>query len=182
MNAPVLDTLRCAQTLKAAGVPDAQAEATAQFLGDALADVATKEDLNATKKDLDDAIKGLEAKIGHVDESLRAEMNAGFAALRAEMDARFASVRTDMNAGFATLNAKYDILETKLEERSEATANQFKHLTRLIYIMLVAMLALIFESSVGPLLTWGNAPTPTTTEATTPTPESQTPNPTRAPD
>ncbi len=36
MNAPVLDTLRCAQTLKAAGFRDEQAEAMAQVLGDAL--------------------------------------------------------------------------------------------------------------------------------------------------
>ncbi len=42
MNAPVLDTLRCAQTLKAAGFRDEQAEAMAQVLGDALADVVTK--------------------------------------------------------------------------------------------------------------------------------------------
>ena len=167
MNAPVLDTLRCAQTLKTAGFTDEQADAMAQVLGDALADVVTK-------KDLDDAITGVEAR-------LKAEMNNGFTAERAETNAGFAALRAEMNAGFAALNAKYDKLETKFEEMSEATANQLKHLTRLIYIMLVAMLALIFESSVGPLLTWGNAPTPTTTEATAPTPEDQTPNPTPAP-
>ena len=46
MTTAVLDTLRCAQTLKDAGFAPKQAEATAQVLGDALADVATKEDLD----------------------------------------------------------------------------------------------------------------------------------------
>ena len=70
MNAPVLDTLRCAQTLKAAGFTQQQAEGTAQVLGDALAGVATKEDLDATKKDLENAIAQLRTDFGSKIDSM----------------------------------------------------------------------------------------------------------------
>lgn len=84
MPAAMLDTLRCAQTLEAAGVPQPQAEGIAQVLGDALAEVATKDDLAATREDvaglrkdlvavrndLATTRKDLEAGIARVDERL----------------------------------------------------------------------------------------------------------------
>ena len=59
----MLDTLRTAQTLKTAGFPPAQAEATAQVLGDALADVATKSDLDGLESRVDAKFDALNGKI-----------------------------------------------------------------------------------------------------------------------
>ena len=93
MPAAMLDTLRCAQTLEAAGVPQPQAEGIAQVLGDALADIATKDDLaanaaatrkdlavvqkdlTATKKDLEAAIAGLDERLTSGIKGLERQMN-----------------------------------------------------------------------------------------------------------
>ena len=65
------DTLKYANALKAAGVPDKQAEAQADALADALSvnlkDLVTKDDLAATKRDLEQSI-----------ELLRSDMNGQF--------------------------------------------------------------------------------------------------------
>ena len=74
MTVATFDTLKYANTLKAAGVPDKQAEAQAAVLADALAvnlkDLVTKDDLAATKRDLEQSIN-----------LLRADMNGKFALL-----------------------------------------------------------------------------------------------------
>ena len=66
MPAAMLDTLRCAQSLKEAGFTQQQADGTARVLGDALAGVATKEDLAATKKDLDIRFQALDRQLKFV--------------------------------------------------------------------------------------------------------------------
>ena len=93
MPAAMLDTLRCARTLQAAGFSQKQAEGTAQVLGEALTDVATKEDLAATKQDL------------------RSEMNHGFATLKAEHD----TTRQSLKADIAQLHTKFDALDRQIK-------------------------------------------------------------------
>ena len=67
MAATTFDTLKFANTLKAAGVPDKQAEAQANVLGDALAvnfkELATKDDLTAA---IGEAEQRLNAKIDNL--------------------------------------------------------------------------------------------------------------------
>ena len=57
MTVATFDTLKYANTLKAAGVPDKQAEAQASILADALSvnlkDLVTKDDLRAAEQRLD---------------------------------------------------------------------------------------------------------------------------------
>jgi hypothetical protein len=67
MSAITFDTLKFANRLKAAGVPDKQAEAEAEVLADALEvnlkDLSTKADLLATKVELQQEMKMLEQRL-----------------------------------------------------------------------------------------------------------------------
>ena len=106
MQAAVLDTLRCAQTLKSAGFPPEQAEATAQVLGDALADVATKADVDRLESKLDDAISGvkseLKAEIHRVDTKLDG--------MDQRLDGMEKGLDEKIDTRFDALNGKINIL------------------------------------------------------------------------
>ncbi len=182
MNAPVLDTLRCAQTLKAAGFTQQQADGTARILGDALAGVATKEDLAATKKELDEAIAGLRTEVHHGFAAQKAETKSAFAAqkaetksafaaqkaetksalaaLRAEVDTRFAAQKADMDAGFSAQKAEITQLHTKFD----ALDRQLK--------FVLALLGLLFAMSAYNFLQPGPIAAPAHAEA----PQAPTPS------
>ena len=82
MVVTTFDTLKYANTLKAAGVPDKQAEAQATVLSDALAvnlkDLATKDDLRTTEERLNARIDMTEQRLNGPIELLRAEMSGQF--------------------------------------------------------------------------------------------------------
>ncbi len=160
MNAPVLDTLRCAQTLKAAGFTQQQADGTARILGDALAGVATKEDLAATKKELDEAIAGLRTEVHHGFAAQKAETKSALAALRAEVDTRFAAQKADMDAGFSAQKAEITQLHTKFD----ALDRQLK--------FVLALLGLLFAMSAYNFLQPGPIAAPAHAEA----PQAPTPS------
>lgn len=67
MSAITFDTLKFANRLKAAGVPDKQAEAEAEVLAEALEvnmkDLSTKADLLAAKVELQQEMKMLEQRL-----------------------------------------------------------------------------------------------------------------------
>ena len=94
MVAITFDTLKYANKLKAAGVPDKQAEAEAEVLSEALEvnlkELVTKEDLLATQKDL-------HRDIG----DLRRDMDARFA----QVDARFVQLEQRLTIKLGTLMA-----------------------------------------------------------------------------
>src|SRR5271163_1042645 len=83
MAATAFDTLKYANTLKAAGVPDKQAEAQASVLGEALAvnfkDLATKDDLAALRIELQNDIRQteqrLDAKIDQTEQRLNSKID-----------------------------------------------------------------------------------------------------------
>ena len=81
MHATVIDTLRYADGLKAAGVEPRQAEAMSRALNDELVEGV------ATKRDLDNAVADLKSDIAKVDARFEA-MDAKFDA----MDAKFESL------------------------------------------------------------------------------------------
>ena len=81
MHATVIDTLRYADSLKAAGVEHRQAEAMSRALNDELVEGV------ATKRDLDNAVADLKSDIANVDARFDA-MDAKFDA----MDAKFESL------------------------------------------------------------------------------------------
>ena len=145
MNAPVLDTLRCAQTLRSAGFPEEQAEAMAQVLGDALTDVATKSDLDRLET-------RLEEKIDSAVGAVKVELKADIAQLNNKLD---------------SVNQRFDSFETSTQRQFEGVqrqlgsfADQLKFQARVTYAIGGVLIALVLGSLVAPHLSWG-APTTT---------------------
>ena len=92
MAVATFDTLKFANALKAAGVPEKQAEAEAAVLSEALQlnlkDLATKDDLTATKVELKRDIDDVRREIKETDQRLGARLDVMAAenkALRAEL-------------------------------------------------------------------------------------------------
>ena len=207
MNAPVLDTLRCAQTLKAAGFRDEQAEAMAHILSDSLADVVTK-------ADLDNAIAGAksELKAAFKTEIARqdAKFDAKFDRMEQKFDARFGTVeqRFDTRLGATEqtfdakldhtvallkgdiaklheridrlegrLNERIDGVEGRLNERIDGLEGKLTVIASINIVMLAAMFAFVFGAIVAPNLSWGEPPAP----PTQPPLEAQPANPTPSP-
>ena len=93
MAVATFDTLKFANTLKAAGVPPQQAEAQAQAFAEViqlnLKDLVTKDDLNSTAKDLKqeitDAKKEAKQDLKEVEQRLTAKIDTLAAQIKGEM-------------------------------------------------------------------------------------------------
>ena len=112
-HVPGFDTLSYARRLKAAGVDEAQAEAHAEAVRDAVTEgVATKDDLDrglaAAKVDLDTGLSDLKADVVRLEDRMATKDDV--AALRAEM----ADLRTDMADLKAELKTDVANLGTRL--------------------------------------------------------------------
>ena len=127
MYPTVIDTLRFADRLKAAGFDGPQAEGMARALGDELADNLV------TKRDLDDALQPLRLAIEAVDTKLEARFEGLELRLDA-IDARFQTLepRFDaIDAKFQTLEPRFDAIDAKfqaLEPRFDAIDAKFQAL------------------------------------------------------
>ena len=183
MTAAVLDTLRCAQTLKDAGFAPKQAEATAQVLGDALADVATKEDLDRhtamQKADLGRhtamqkaaldrhtamqkaALDRLEAKQRADLDRLEAKLDDAVAGLNTKIDNARSAGKSDLQATADRLDSKIDTVEQNLGEKIEGKFNTLNRniivLNGLVFVMLAAILAFGFNAMTPPSA-WSGEP------------------------
>ena len=86
MATTTFDTLKFANTLKAAGVSDKQAEAQASVLGDALAvnfkELATKDDLTTQRTDLQNDIRQTEQRLNAKIDNLAAKFEGQFTPLK----------------------------------------------------------------------------------------------------
>ena len=121
MQAAVLDTLRCAQTLKTAGFTPEQAEATAQVLGDALSDVATKADVNRLEAKIDAKFDAMDQKFGAKFEAMNAKFEAMDQKFEA-MDQKFEAMDQKFETKFEAMNEKF---ETKFEAMQSTTQEKF---------------------------------------------------------
>ena len=185
MNAPVLDTLRCAQTLRTAGFPEEQAEAMAQVLGDALTDVATKTDLDnaigglktelkADIAQLDTKIDALETKIVTTTSALDTKIVTTAGALDAKIGAletKIVTVTGGLETKIVTVTGG---LETKivtvtggLETKIGSLSDQLKHHIRVTYAVGGILVTLLLGNLVAPHLSWGAPATapPNSTES-----------------
>ena len=107
MDATVIDTLRFADQLKAAGFQAPQAEGMARALGDQLADrMVTRNDLKETDRTIAAGFEALEPRFEAID--------AKFEALEPKFDAMDAKLEA-MDAKFET---KFDALDVKIEPRT----------------------------------------------------------------
>src|SRR5260364_422415 len=108
MALPAFDTLKVANRLKSVGVPSAQAEAEAEVLSEIfevnLKALATKEDLLATKEDLQREIGGLRKDMNAQYESLRKDVDAKFAGV----DVRFSAMEERFDASFVSMEGRFD--------------------------------------------------------------------------
>ena len=164
MPAAMLDTLRCAQSLKEAGFTQQQADGTARVLSDALAGVATEEDLATTKKDLEESIADLRTEVHHGFAGQKAEMNGAISALKADMNMRFPTQRTGVATGFAAQRA--ETARAFAEHRTEFTQLQAKLDAVGLKLKLVqALLGLLCAMSAYDLLQPGPVAAPALAEA-----------------
>ncbi|MGK6322687.1 hypothetical protein ACMGDM_06335 [Sphingomonas sp. DT-51] len=111
-----IDTLSIAKDLRAAALPQDQAEAIAAAIGRAMAEGT------ATKGDLDHLGARLDARIDRLGSTIDArfsEMEARFA----RMDARFDEAETKP-AGFASSASDLRLLEERMTARLEAAKTQ----------------------------------------------------------
>ena len=99
MNATVIDTLRFADRLKAAGFEAPHAEGMARALGDELAERML------TKSDLDEALRPIYARFVGIDGKFEA-IDARFDAI----DARFDAMDTKIDSLYRELSGKFNIL------------------------------------------------------------------------
>ena len=127
MEPSVIDTLRYADRLKAAGVETRQAEAMSRALNDELAAGV------ATKQDLDGAVDELKGEIAKVD--------AKVDALDAKVDAKIEALDAKFDAMFGALDAKFGALSGKSETQG-----------RYVFLVLGLIAALGLYNAVAPHL------------------------------
>jgi hypothetical protein len=112
MATTTFDTLKFANTLKAAGVPDKQAEAQASVLGDALAvnfkEPVTKDDLAATKDDLMTAIGSLRAELQNDIRQTGQRLDAKIENLEQRLDAKIENLEQRLTAKLENHTAKIE--------------------------------------------------------------------------
>ncbi len=107
MNATVIDTLRFADRLKAAGFEAPHAEGMARALGDELAERML------TKSDLDEALRPIYARFDAIDAQFDA-IDARFVGI----DARFVGIDgkfVGINGKFVGIDGKFEAIDKKFE-------------------------------------------------------------------
>ena len=120
MQAAVLDTLRCAQTLKAAGFTPQQAEASAQVLGEALADVATKADVDRLEAKLDGAVSSAKSDLDNALSGAKSDLDNALSGAKSDLDNAVSSAKLELKSEIAQLEAKVDAMDQKFEAKLDA--------------------------------------------------------------
>jgi hypothetical protein len=140
MAVATFDTLKFANTLKATGLPENQAEALATAFADLVQvnfkDLVTKEEYDRGVKEIRTDIerfgKELRAEIDRVSKELRAEIDRVSKELRAEID-RVAKEDKD-NLDNAVRDIKRDQSDLRIEFKHEIQASQAKHQADLLLL------------------------------------------------
>ncbi|MDE0450396.1 MAG: hypothetical protein OXI90_01340 [Gammaproteobacteria bacterium] len=179
MNATVIDTLRFADSLKAAGFGVPQAEGLARALGAELAERML------TKGDLEDALRPINGKFDSIDarfESIDAKfkrIDARFEGIDARLDgidARLDAMDTKfdaMDAKFDAMDAKFDAMDAKFDAMDAKFDAKIDSVHRELsgkFNTLVGVMALGFTLLIG--LGGYNAVSPRLAETTRQAPES----------
>jgi len=129
MAVATFDTLKFANTLKAAGVPDKQAEAQAVAFAEVIQinfrDLATKEDVALIRADIDRVAKELRAEIGRVGGAGKDDLDRAVVGLKRDI----ADLRTELKHDIAELRTelKHEIAELRKEFKHELQTMQAKN-------------------------------------------------------
>lgn len=138
-----IDTLSIAKDLRAAALPQDQAEAIAAAIGRAMSEGA------ATKADLDRLGERIDARF----EQEAARIDARFDQEAARIDARFDREAARVDARFAQVDARFDQIEARLEEADVKVDARFMQVATDLRLVEERMTARI-ESAKNQLLTW----------------------------
>ena len=115
MAVATFDTLKFANTLKAAGVPDKQAEAQAVAFGEAfqvnLKDLATKDDILATRNDLKREIEDVRKDVKQEIESVRKDLKHEMKEMEQRLNARIDLVASDLKSSRSELKGDIQLLK-----------------------------------------------------------------------
>ncbi|MBF0436573.1 MAG: hypothetical protein HQL77_14520 [Magnetococcales bacterium] len=118
----MFDSLAYVKKLKAAGMPEPQAEVQAETIMEWMEDrLATKVELETIRTDLKRDIKEIDAKI----ESIRADLKRDIKELDVKTEARFKELDVKTETRFKELDAK---TETRFKELDAKTETRFKEL------------------------------------------------------
>ena len=134
MNPTVIDTLRYADRLKAAGVEPAQAEAMSRALNAELTEeLVTKTDLDASTA------------------ALRTDLDASTGALRTELR----ELERKVDEGFATTDGKFAAMRAELavmDAKFDGLSSQFATQGRYVFLVLAVIASLGLYNAVAPLV------------------------------
>ena len=161
MNATVIDTLRFADSLKAAGFEVPQAEGLARALGDELAERML------TRADLDDALRPINGKFDSIDARFES-IDARFEGI----DARFDGI----DARFDGIDARLDAMDAKIDSVHRELSSKFNTLVGVMALGFTLLVGLGGYNAVSPRFaeTMRQAPeTPQETTALPATPASR---------
>ena len=169
MKPTVIDTLRYADRLKAAGVEPAQAEAMSRALNAELTEELV------TKTDLDASTVALKTELGTEIRELARKVDAGFAAVDkrfAAVDKRFAAMdgkfaATDgkfaaMDGKFAAMDGKFAAMDGKfaamraelvaMDAKFDGLSTQVATQGRYVFLVLAVIASLGLYNAVAPLV------------------------------
>ena len=158
MNATVIDTLRFADRLKAAGFEALRAEGLARALGDELADrMLTRNDLDETRRAIDARFDAMDARFMEMEGRFDAKfetVDAKFGAMDAKFDA--------MDTKFDAMDTKFDATDTKVESVHRELSGKFNILFSVMALGFTLLVGLGTYNAVSPRWSDPRAETPAT--------------------
>ena len=147
MEVSVIDTLRYADRLKAAGVETRQAEAMSRALNDELASRI------ATSQDLDQAVGVLKGELDQAVVVVRGELDQAVGMLRGEIDQAVVVVRGELDQAVGMLKGeivKVDARVDALDAKVDALNGKFEAQGRYVFLVLALIAALGLYNAVAP--------------------------------
>ena len=182
MEVTVIDTLRYADRLKAAGVQANHAEAMSRALNDELSGgVATKDDLGQAVDTLDGKLAGaveklegsierletkIEGDIGHLENKIESDtgrleskiegdIGSAVAEMKGELDTKDAK----FEARFSAMNEKFEGKFSAMNEKFDALRDRVDTQARYVFMVLALIAALGLYNAVSPHITAKVPPT-----------------------
>ena len=120
MTTTVIDTLRYADRLKQAGVEPGQAEGMSRALNDELTEGLV------TRKDLDDAVTGLNGDLNDAVTGLQGDLNDAVAGLQGDLNDAFTGLQGELNDAFTGLKGDLDHAVTGLKRDLDEAVTELK--------------------------------------------------------
>jgi len=138
VSATTFDTLRFSETLREAGMPEAQAKALSHALQDQfVSELVTKQDLRSAVDELRSEIQQVRDELGSKIRSVHDELGSEIRSVRAELGSEIQSSREESRSGMQSLRA-----ETRSEFqllRAEMRQLEQKLTIRLSAVVVVAL-------------------------------------------